>query len=244
MDEAKFNVEQEITDVLIGRQYGFVVGGESFRLYPVTLAKKLVLQDKIGQLAIDMGILKKNLHLEALRLATESKAAVCDILSLHATPNSREAFFDTEASEARRDFFAANMATEDIAAMFVVTLTSDKTDTLISHLGLDKERERLEKVMAIKNRRSKNNKSFGGKSLFGAFIGQLKEMGYTDDDILFKHGYTYLRLMLADKITSVYLSDEELEDLPTTEGGTLLDGGDPASKAAFMAQLKKSGVEI
>ena len=35
--------------------------------------------------------------------------------------------------------------------------------------------------------------------------------------------------MLADKITSVYLTDEELQNVSTTAGGTLLDANDPAS---------------
>ena len=35
--------------------------------------------------------------------------------------------------------------------------------------------------------------------------------------------------MIADKITSVYLTDEELQNVSTAAGGTMLDANDPAS---------------
>ena len=248
MNEEKFNIEQELTDVILGKPYKIAVGeGKEqrfFFFFPVTLAKKLWLQSLIESLCIDMKIMVKNPYLETLRIAHENKHTCCQILAYHTTPNTKKAFYDIDSIDKRREFFEENLGEEDIATLLVVIFTADKTKHLKIHLGLDKEQERMEKVMEVKRKHGKNNIMFGGKSLCGTFIGQLKEMGYSDDAILFRYGFSYLSLMLADKITSIYLSDEELNELPTSVGGTMLDGNDPASKAAFMAQLKKSGVDV
>jgi hypothetical protein len=106
------------------------------------------------------------------------------------------------------------MQDADLAAHLINVLTLDKTADVMEHLGLNKEHERMKKVFEIKRKHNKNSIDFGGLSLFGSFIGQLKEMGYTENEILFELGYSYLQMVLADKVTSVYLSDDELEELP------------------------------
>ncbi len=242
MGDKSFNIENCITDVILDMPFEFSIGGRGFCLYPVTLAKKLVLKRKIEKLSLDAETLKKNPYLEAIRVAHERKPDCCEILALHATKNTKADFHDTAGINNIKEFFEENMSEEDIATFLVAVLTNDNTERLTRHLGLDKERERLSRVSAIKGRHGKNNLTFGGKSLFGAFIGQLKEKGYTDDQICYEKSYTYLSLILADWITSIYISDEELSDMPTDMGGTMLDGNDPASKAALKELLRQRGV--
>jgi hypothetical protein len=93
-------------------------------------------------------------------------------------------------------------------------------------------------------KKSKNSISVGGKTLLGSFIGQLKEMGYTDNEIRYELGYHYLQLMLADKMTSVYLTDEELSSLPEECGGNVLDGNDPESFGKLQSLLANRGVKM
>lgn len=244
MNDNKFNIEQCLTDVILDKPFDFGVGDRDFCLYPLTLAKKLLLQGQIERLALDMDILKKNPYLEALRVAHENKAVCCEILAYQTAPNTKADFYDTKSIDRRKKFFMADMGEEDVATLLVVILTSDKTEQLTVYLGLDKERERMNLIMKIKHKHGKNNVMFGGKSLFGSFIGQLKEMGYTDDQIRFELGYTYLSMMLADKVTSIYLSDEELKEIPTDMGGAMIDANNPAMKSAVMNMFKQSGVKV
>lgn len=244
MSNEKGNIEQDLTDVILGKPHDFCVGERRIFFFPVTLAKKLVLKHQIELLNTDMRSLKANPYFEAIRLVHENKPVCCEIIAYHATPNTKKAFYDTKAINSLKEYFEKEVSEETVASLLFVIFTSDKTEQLKKYLGLDGEQERMNRVMAVKRKQGKNNIAFGGKSLFGTFIGQLKEKGYSDDDILFRYGYSYLSLMLADKITSIYLSDDELSELPTSVGGTMLDGNDPASKDAFKAQLKKSGVDV
>ena len=143
----------------------------------------------------------------------------------------------------RRNVFE-KMRTEDVATMLVNVLTTDYTKDIIEYFGIDKEQKRLAVIMEIKRKNSKNNLSFGGLTIFGTFIGQLKEMGYTDDEIIYEKGYAYLRLMLADKITSVYLTDEELQDVPTDSGGTMIDGNSPDAFEKLKTALAGRGLKF
>ena len=122
-------------------------------------------------------------------------------------------------------------------------LSGDRTEALMQHLGLDRERERLSQVMAVKRKTGRNSLSFGGVSLLGAFIGQLQEMGYTDDEILYERNYSYLRLRLADRVTSIYVTDDELSQIPADMGGTFLRGDDPDAADGLMALLEERGVK-
>lgn len=233
-----------LVDVLLDRTVDFSMGEQSYHIYPLTLAKMLTLEPHIKNLSINREALVANPFLESLRLAKEQRKLCCHILSWHCTPNSRSAFHDDSSVEALRKVFQEDLNDSDLAAMMLCALTSDKTESLMSYLGLDEERERMLRVMEIRKRKSSGNISFAGLSLFGSFIGPLKEMGYTDDEIIYEKGYSYLRLMLADKMTSVFLSDEERSELYTELGGTLLSGDDPDSAELLGAFFADRGIKI
>jgi hypothetical protein len=137
------------------------------------------------------------------------------------------------------------MESDDMASLLINLLTADQTEQFIKHLGLDKERERLAKVMEIKDKNgSGTNITFNGVSVMGAFIQPLMEMGFTDNEILFEKGYTYLRLRLADKVTSIYLTEDERQNVPTSLGGGLLDANDPEAFKELSALMGKYGVNV
>ena len=231
---------EALADIITAKPHEIRIGRKTVRLYPVTLAKTFVLRRWMDALGIDASLLKVNPYVECLRLAETEREKVCEILAVHSAPNTQKDLHDSRGRATRRNLFAS-VKTEHLAGLLMAVLTQDKTEELTEHLGLRAEKERLMEVLKVKREVSKNNLSFGGKSIFGAFIGQLKELGYTEDEILFERGYSYLRLMLADKVTSVYLSDEELSQLPQSAGGTLLDGDDDSDLDALAALIKQGG---
>ena len=180
--------------------------------------------------------------MEALRLAKKDRKTCCHILAYHTAPHTKKDLFDQKAVTTRRNFFEKELTDEEMATMLIVALTSDKTDIIMRHLGLDEEKKRMAKFMEIKRRHDTNNMSFGGLSVFGTFIGQLKEMGYSDDEILFEKGYEYLRLMLADKVTSIYLTDDEKNEVPALDSGGI-DASDPANAQKILNTLKAKKVK-
>ena len=234
--------EYDLADVIIGRPYPFSVGRKHFCLYPVTLAKMYLLKRQIEELGIDNTQLAFNPFMESLRLVQANRDVCCHILAYHTAPNTYKDLFDYRAVKIRKNYFAKEIEDEDLAAIMLMVLTSDKTAVFMKELGLDKERERLQKVLDIKSKHDKNTLSFGGLSVFGTFIAQLKEIGYTDNEILYERGYTYLRLVLADKITSLHLTDEEMKEVPTNAGGHYLDANDPENAEKILSKMRARGV--
>lgn len=238
MDEhKKTDIEYDLADVIIGAPHDFFVGEDRFRLYPMTLAKMFLLKRHFDDLDFSEENVRLNPYMEAVRLAEEHTEVCCRIIAVFTAPNTYKDLYDYEAIGKRFERFKKDMSFEDIATLMVHVLTWDKTDALYKHIGLDQDAVRRNRVMKVK-KDDKNNISFGGLSLFGTFIGQLKEMGYSDDEILYERGYCYLRLMIADKMTSVYLSDEELKSLPDDAGGTMIDANDPQAMEKLQGRLK------
>lgn len=240
MKEKNKELDMLIADVITAVPHEIKIGRKTLRIYPLTLAKTFMLQRWIDSLDIDASILQSNPYLECLRLAETHTEAVAQILAIHTAPNTGKDLHDTSQRAMRRNLLL-QVKRDHLAGLLMYVLTHDRTEEISDYLGLTDERMRLREVMKVKQRGDKNHMSFGGKSIFGTFIGQLKEMGYTDDEILYERGYSYLRLMLEDKVTSIYLSDEERENLSQEAGGTMLDGDDDASLDALSDMIKHGG---
>ena len=237
-------IEYDLADVIIGRPYGFTVGRKHFYLYPITLAKMFLLKRQIDSLNIDQSILQANPFLEAMRLVNADKETCCQILAYHTAPNTYKDLYDNRSITIRKNYFMNEIEPNDLASLLIMMLLSDKTEALISHMGLDKEHERLHTVMEVKNKHDKNSVSFNGKGMFGTFIAPLMEMGFTTEEILYQRGYSFLRLMLADKVTTIHLTDEERKEIPEEAGGMYVDASNPANAQKILSAMKNRGVEI
>ena len=241
----KTDIEYELADVITGTPHEFTLNDtKTFCLYPVTLAKMFLLKRYMESLNFNEEIARLNPYMEAVRLVKEHREECCRVIALHTSPNTYRDLFDFKALNGRYDTFMTDATEEDLAELMIYALTWDKSEEILKHIGLDEEQKRKQKVMEVKAKSDKNNVSFGGLSLFGSFIGQLKEMGYSDDEILYEKGYVYLRLMLADKMMSMFLSDEEASKLPGIFGGKGIDANDPKAMEKLKGMLAGRGVKF
>lgn len=243
MDEkSRKGIEYELADVLTAQPHEFTVGRKHYRLYPVTLAKMYLLKEYIAALGLDMVNIQVNPYLEALRVVEGKRRICCSILAIHTTPNTyRDLFCRQNIAERRNAFEKVNR--EDLASLLMIVLTSDTTAHLMEGLGLNEEHRRMKRASMAK-KDTQGSLTFGGKTVFGSFIAPLKEMGYTDDEIIYERPYAFLRLLLADKITTMYLTGEELENLSVADGGKLIDGNSAESMAEVAKFAKQHGIEI
>lgn len=214
--ENNVETEQYLCDAILGRPYGFSIGERHFAIYPVTLGKMFLLQRQIEALEINQQNLQQDMSLEALRLAKEKKDA-CLTIVCYNTFKTPEEIFDNALLTERKALFERELSIEDLSTLMIIVLTADKTSTLLHHLGIEKEQERLSTVMRVKAKSDKNSLSFGGKSVFGSLIDAACERyGWTKEYVVWGIDYASLRLMLADKVNSVYCSDEEMKKLPAS----------------------------
>ncbi len=225
MKEDEKEIEQYFADAIMERPYGFSVDDRHFFLYPVTFGKMYLLQRYMEQLAIDAQSLQADVSMEALRLAKGKRSECLDIICCH-TCNTKEELFDTATLSEKKAVLDNGLSDEDIAALMIIVLTSDKTDLFIRHYGIDKEHEDMRKVMVVKEQSDKNNYTFGGLTLYGSFIHPLLELGLTWDEIVWKRSYTNLRMLLADKVNTIYVTDEERKKIHISRDRNRVNGDD------------------
>lgn len=223
MKQDRKEIEQYVADTIMERPYGFSVADEHFFLYPVTLGKMYLLQRHLESLGINQQNIQNDVSMEALRLAKEKKDECLTIICFH-TCKTKDEVFDTELIASRTELFSKELSEEDIAALMIMVLTTDKTNIFIKHFGINKEQDDMRKVMEVKNRNDKNNFTFGGLTIYGSFIYPLLELGMSWDEVVWERSYTNLRMLLADKVNSIYVTDEERKKIRVSKDRNRING--------------------
>lgn len=244
MEEKKQDISSILAEVITGARHRYWVAERPFCLYPVTWAKTIKAAEIVKSLNMNPVVLKMNPYIEALRLAEKSPDECCALISLHSTANTMEDFFDDDNFRERTQFLRAHLSREGMAMLLVYVLTADRTDQLIKFYGIDFENEKVKKILEIKSKSKSTSVSYGGKSIFGIQFSQLKEMGYSDNEILYERPYTFIQMMVSDKPNSIYLSEEEFQSLPQKYGGSLMVADDPTNIADLEKYLGDKGMSI
>lgn len=231
-----------MSDIILGRPIGFFVGKKRFCLYPVTLGKLLTLTYYYDSLNLSAMATSAHPKARLLSLAHEKKDLCAETIVIHTLENDGKSLFDVPLIKRRTDFFSHKMSEEDIASLLLQILDGSRLERMVKFLGIDEEREKLGEALRAKAG-NKNSLSFCGKTLFGSFIVPLKEMGFSLREIVFECSYDLLRLLLMDKQISVYLSDDELQDLRGSVGA-LIDSEANDADEKLMAFFGSRGLTV
>lgn len=231
--EDKEYIEMNLADTIMERPYGFHVSDRQFYVYSVTLGKTYLLSRLMKELDVNGRLIELNPYMEALRLCETKRDMVCRLLSYH-TFNKREELFDNSLVAERADFFVKELNNEDMAKLLIMVLSNGDVSTFIKHLAIDEEKEWLRKVSKAK----KNNGSFvfGGKSVYGTLIDAACERyGWTMEYVVWGISYANLQMLLADAVTSIYLSDEERKKLHIPMDRNVIKADDPENIEKIMS---------
>lgn len=227
----------DLADAIIERPQGFQIGHRQFYLYPVSLGKMYLLARLVDGLEVKKENLKVNPFLETLRLVREKRNVVCRLIAYH-TCRTKDEVFNNVLIKQRINLLAKE-SDSDLATVLIMVLQSEKTSVYIKKLGIDKEQERFHKVMKIKD--TKNVLSFGGISIYGTLIDAACERyGWSYDYVVWGISYTNLRLMLADAIKTVTLSDKESKRVHVSRDNEVINGDDKQAIAEFIKTHKFS----
>lgn len=232
-----------ISDAVTCRPHGFSIGGKHFYIYPLTLGKIYIMKNIIERLDFQSDKMLESETIEALRVAKEQRQECLKLISCY-TFDKKEDLFDIEKLRERVEFFEDNISDEDLAAMVLTILSADKTSQIMVSAGIEKEHERMSKAMAVKD--NKNSLIFGGKTVFGTLLDAACERyGWTKDYVVWGIDYTSLRLMLSDKITDVYMTDDERKRLPSLFfDKDSIDASDPNSTKELIAFFSSKGIKV
>lgn len=232
MEENK-RIERDIADTIIDRPQGFQIGRRHFYLYPVSLGKAYLTQRVMKLLDIDKENIKLQPTLEALRVVRDHRDDVALLLA-YFTLQTKQELLSKRKVTINKNYLAKELDDSDMATLLISAVTMDKTNEIMQYLEIDKEQERMHEVMEAKD--TKNTFSFGAKTIYGSLIDTACERyGWTYDYVVWGISYTNLRLLLADRNTSIFLSEEEAKRVHIINPSRTIDGND---KEAVMKAIK------
>lgn len=200
------DIAQDIADTIMERPIGFDVDGRHFSLYPPTLGMLYMMQRLTAKMGLKPKAMAVNPFAECLRLAGR-KREECLALVACATLRGREQLTDTAAVRKRTEELE-RLSKEELAKTLLLVLTSERSAERMERLGIRRDRERMRQVLRAK--KDSDSYSFGCVSIYGSLLDAACERyGWTLDYVVWGISYENLRLMLADKPDTVYLTKEE-----------------------------------
>lgn len=230
-------IEQNIIDTLIERPYEFAINGTRFFLYPPTFGKIQLCMRILADGGIDANSALVNPYQTALNYILANTDDACRILAYHTMRNKYSLFNETKVSK-RMEFFKNSLSVEELTSLFMLTLTFDNVATFCKHLGIDKEKEAMMKVLKAKKENG-NTFTFGGKSVWGAMIDVLCERyHWTLDYIMWGISYSNIRMLLEDKVNTIYLTDEEMKRCRVPNDRTFINADDKNNIELIKAMFK------
>ena len=117
-------------------------------------------------------------------------------------------------------------------------LSGDNTEEFIKHFGIDKERLERNRIAAVK--KDNSSVTFGGNSTYGTLIDfACQRYGWTMDYILWGISYANLKMLMADAITTVYLSEDERKKLNILDDSEVVNADDPKNKELIRRMLSE-----
>lgn len=218
MDE----LQELTTDILLGRPMPFRLGKHRFMLYPETLGSSVLISGILQTLDMDHEILAINPSVEAMRLSTVYPEKIQEILAIATLPCDE--CLDTLKVKDRAGIFSSEMSRDDMAHMLMMILGRSRWHRLADCLGLGDEQKEQHRIARLKSR-SSGARQYGGKSVFGTLLDSAcSRYGWTDRYVIWEVPLDRLRIMLADNMTAVYLSEEERRMLNIYNEAEMIDG--------------------
>ena len=209
---AEFINKADISDVLIERPITFSVKGANYSVFPPTLGKIHLISRLVEAMGLGEGIDGQAMRvLSSTLIAAKKHRETAIRLIAYSTLPGADCLDENKVSA--RISALHPLDDQDVATLLVTILSMDKTDAVMKQFGIDKESERLARVMKAKQA-GNNTLSFAGKSLWGTLIDNACERyGWTYQYVIWGISYSNLQLLLADHVKTVFLTDEERKRL-------------------------------
>lgn len=204
----KDNLNDTLADAVMDRPREFFIKNRRFCIWNPSLGMSLMIARHIENLEIDNELFAINPNMEALRLAALKKEKVCYIIAIH-TFRSYFELCNSVTISRRAKYFDKHCDNDDLAELLMVILNMPKVETLISLSGIEEQQKQQAKIAKIKNADS-STLSFGGLTIYGSLIAPACEkLNLTPQEVVWNISLINLRMLLADSINSLYLSEDE-----------------------------------
>lgn len=203
LDEKK--ILANVSDAIIELPNYFQVGGRDFYLYPPSLGTTLLIERATRKYDIEQG--EQGLW-NILKTARKHKRLVVELLAICTFEDRKEA---RKSGELRKRISELSRIKADDAAALLMTFIAWNKDyeDFVKFFHLNIEQKYLKRANDVK---SKDNSTytFNGKSIYGALLSVACERyGWSWEQIIWDISLCNLNMLMADHITTVFLSDKE-----------------------------------
>lgn len=205
-------LNEALADAVMDRPREFFIGDRRYCLWSPSLGVSLMLGRHLRSICMDTEMMSENPSLEALRLVREKRDDVCYILAILSFRSFTELSNSTTLKR-RADIYSKGLTDEELAQLAMVGLNTVDAGQLIKMSGLDREHKEQSRISEYKNKDG-HTKVYGGRTMYGTLIdAACRAYGWSKEYTVWGIDLTSLRMMLADKVDSVYLSDEDIKAL-------------------------------
>lgn len=226
----------ELQDAIMEKPYCFTVNDKYFYIYPVSLGKSFLLSNLLQSLCLDTDNLRIDPALEILKAVQKRKDIACQIVAICTARNKNEVF-NAKLMSNRAEYFKQNTSDTDLTEVIMLLFSYDKVQLFTEYLGLDKEQKEQAKIAKLKNDKG-SSITYGGKSTYGSLIGiACEKYGWTVDYAVWGISYVNLRMIIADSINSVYLTDEERKKAHIVTDQEIVDMNNPNDSWALIKSM-------
>lgn len=237
IDNAK-EIEKILVNTITESPICFELSGRFFYLHPPSFGVSLLSARYFKELSINKELLAIDNTLEMLRLVHEKKDEVLHLIVLH-TFKRRSDILNEDMIRERLSQFQELTPPELVALLLPILDWQSWQDKLVKHFNLDKEAQQKAKINDFKNK-DRSSVTFGGRSIFGSLL------DYTSERYGWQVGYTIwgisiitLNMMLADSITTMYLTKEERQKMNISTDGIYINADDPKNAKLIASMFGK-----
>lgn len=218
------------TDILLERRHEFKVHDTLYTLYPTSLGISMMMKACLEGIGVDWEALADTPAF-ALLPFIESRPMDCARIIALATCSSREEAQSSKAVDAKARQITRWLKGDELLSLLLIAISNNHVGEFLEESGIEQENERLRRVSQCKKA---DTPMFGGKTIFGRLIDPACERyGWTYEYVVWGISYAALTAMMADKVTSVVLTEEEKKKVPARylETEDAIKGDDPKNWA-------------
>lgn len=217
----------DITDVIIEKPIALSIGEKHFVITPPSLGKTMLIARFMGMLNFRPDVVNLDVGAAIMDVCIKKEDAVCQLIAILLTSDKEHLINDNHVSSLA-EYVKKHTTMAERCVLIELQLERKPITHYMALLGIDREKERMKKVMKVKGQG--NSVQFGGVSMFGTIIGAACERyGWTYDYVVWGISYDALQLLIADAIQTVYLTDDELAKAHISTDGVYINGDDPNS---------------
>lgn len=214
------------TDILLERRHEFKVHDALYTLYPPSLGIAALMKASLEGIGVDWPALADAPAFALLPLI-ESKPLDCARIIALATCKGRDEAMSSKVVDNKAKQINKWLKADEILSLLIIVITNNRVGEFLKDSGIEKENERMRRVASYKKNETP---TFGGKTIFGQLLDPvLDRYGWTYEYAVWGVSYAALTALMADKVTSIILTDEEKKAVPKRllENESAINGDDP-----------------